>query len=94
MASYVYRCSSDGAFDVHRPLGQAPGCTACPACGGAARRVFTAPLLGRLDAGVVRAYDAAARSAHSPAIVSAPPGLHVPPQRPTLNPSSHRLPRP
>lgn len=91
MVTYVYRCLSDGSFDLRRPFGQAVELATCPTCGAAARRVFTSPLLGTLDARVNRAYDDAARSADTPAVVSALPGPR--PQRP-LNPAVRRLPRP
>lgn len=40
MPTYDYACGDCGGFDAFRPLAQRNEPCACPACGGAAQRVF------------------------------------------------------
>ncbi|MGC4076053.1 MAG: zinc ribbon domain-containing protein [Rubrivivax sp.] len=96
MALYEYLCADHGPFDRHWPLGTAPAEAECPHCGGAARRVFSAPMLrtGRRSEWTA-ALDHAEKSRHEPDVVSAPPSLARSPRPATpLNPALFTLPRP
>lgn len=93
MATYTYRCTADGPVDVALPIGTAPGAISCPACGTAAGRVFTAPMLGLADRRRTAVLD------HTEASRSAPPVVTSLPQAPRgpaprLDPRTARLPRP
>ena len=55
MATYQYRCGSDGAWDVSAPIGTAPTTAACPTCGTGARRVFSPPFLALAPRALVAA---------------------------------------
>jgi putative FmdB family regulatory protein len=70
MPTYPYRCTICGPFDVSRSLGQARPEEPCQACGGQARRVFTAPLLNRTPVALARALRAQEAGAHEPRVVS------------------------
>ncbi|MFI7497656.1 FmdB family zinc ribbon protein [Streptomyces sp. NPDC049687] len=76
MATYRYRCTDCGPFDVIRPIGRALPQEPCEVCGEQARRVFTAPMLGRTSAALARALHAQEASAHEPRVVT-----DVPPAR-------------
>ena len=95
MTLYAYRCGEDGPLDVVRPLGTAPPTISCPTCGGAAARVFSAPMLGGTRRDRVAAIDRAEASRTEPAVVSAPPPRTSRPSRPArLDPRTAALPRP
>ena len=96
MATYAYRCTEDGPFDVTAPIGTAPAAPACPRCGGTGRRVWTAPRLSSADPRRMALLDATKATADRPAVVDA-----VPPRtgsRRTVsarsNPMLAKLPRP
>ncbi|SDZ61081.1 hypothetical protein SAMN05421684_7180 [Asanoa ishikariensis] len=74
MATYVYRCPSDGDFEVRIPLGAATASVPCAQCAGAAGRVWSAPHLGRTPRPLTDAIDRAGRSAEAPQVVSRLPG--------------------
>jgi putative FmdB family regulatory protein len=95
MALYEYRCELDGAFELARPLGTAPGAAACPVCTGESRRVFTSPMLrSSIPRAVVAAVDHAEKSRTEPEVVtSLPPSRKRTPTAP-LTPTLARLPRP
>lgn len=95
MPSYEFRCTC-GGFRVVRPMAASSEPVACPRCGRTAQRVFGAPALRGMDAGMRRALDASARSAEAPTVVSSPPsydrrrrGTPV-----STDPRHARLPRP
>ncbi|MBT2209769.1 MULTISPECIES: FmdB family zinc ribbon protein [Actinomadura] len=92
MVTYRYRCSGCGSFDLALPMGQAAPERPCAECGGAARRVFTAPALGRAGSPLSRARAAQEASAHEPRVVtrSAEPRRPAPPS----DPRHAKLPRP
>jgi predicted nucleic acid-binding Zn ribbon protein len=93
MATYRYRCDPDGPVDVVLPIGTAPATIACPRCGAASARVFTAPMLGLADRGRMAVIDHAEASRSEPAVVSSlPPGPRRPAPRP--DPRTSLLPRP
>lgn len=96
MATYEFRCDTDGTIAQTMPLGQAPPAVSCPACGSAARRVFSAPQLRLGDSRARRVIDATHRSAHEPAVVSSPIGRATGPRprRPQADPRTATLPRP
>lgn len=93
MALYDYRCSGCGVFEGRYPMGTAPASRPCPICAGSSPRVLSAPALlsGRTPA--VRAVEADRRSAHEPAVVTAPPPRPIRPT-PRHDPRQARLPRP
>ncbi|GIF45904.1 zinc ribbon protein [Asanoa ferruginea] len=81
MATYVYRCPSDGDFEVLVALGAAALTVPCAQCGDDARRVWSAPHLGRTPRRVSTAIEHAGRSAETPQVVSRPPGTRPAPAR-------------
>ena len=93
MATYTYRCATDGPVDVRRPIGTAPVSVPCPACGATSSRVITAPMLGLADPGRMALLDRSARSRFEPDVVSS---LPTPPRTraPRLDPRTRKLPRP
>jgi putative FmdB family regulatory protein len=81
MATYAYRCARCGPFDLRLPIGTAPGRAACPACGGASRRVFTAPALASTPREVAALRDREEASGTEPEVVTSPlPGRPMPPR--------------
>jgi putative FmdB family regulatory protein len=97
VATYEYRCEQDGVFEVMRPLGTAPALVGCPACGQAARRMISAPMLRTgTHSAWTAAIDRAEKSRFEPEVVSAPPS-HGARRRTTvlpLTPILRGLPRP
>lgn len=95
MATYQYRCSTHGLFDVGLPMGTATPRRACPHCDAAAPRVYAAPLLSLAPRELVAAIDRTERTRDEPDVVAAPAGpsrRRVPTAPP--NPALRRLPRP
>jgi putative FmdB family regulatory protein len=92
--TYSYRCQRCGDFAVARPMSDVTGTASCPVCGDAARRVFAAPGLRTLDAGVRQALDTSARSASEPTVVSSVPGRSRRATPVTRDPRHATLPRP
>jgi putative FmdB family regulatory protein len=92
--TYDYRCSRCGGFELLRPLAKADAEASCPGCGDAARRIFTAPALRRLDPALRRALDAGAGSAEAPRVVNTVPGRSRRATPITTDPRHARLPRP
>lgn len=88
MATYAYRCQECGPFEVRLPMGTAGEVSGCPACGSPARRVFTAPGLGRSSPALSAARAREERSQEAPEVVT-----RVTPERPE-HPALSRLPRP
>ncbi len=78
MPLYAFECRECGPFDAVRPAASAGAVFACPACGGAARRVFTPPGLALLPAGLRRARDREEKSAFQPDVVSTKEGRPMP----------------
>jgi putative FmdB family regulatory protein len=96
VAIYEYRCDNDGAFEISRPLGEAPGSSACPVCRGEARRVFSKPMLSSVPRALVAAIDHAEQTRHEPDIVNSLPPAGPRKRTPVLplTPTLRRLPRP
>jgi putative FmdB family regulatory protein len=96
MAIYEYRCDEDGVFEISRPLGAAPGSSACPVCLGEARRVFSKPMLSSAPRALVAAIDHAEKTRHEPDIVTSlpPTGARKRTAVLPLTPTLRRLPRP
>jgi len=97
MATYGYRCTQDGPFDVTAPIGTAPAEPRCPRCGGAGRRVWTAPRLSTADRRRMALIDATKATADRPAVVDSPPPPRTTSRRTvsaSTNPMLARLPRP
>ncbi|MEY8016574.1 FmdB family zinc ribbon protein [Mycobacterium servetii] len=96
MATYAYRCTQHGEFDVRCPLGTAPAESACPVCNGWAGRVFRAPMLSLAPRALVTAIDRTEKSRDEPEVVSALPPRSAPAHNPApaQNPAWRRLPRP
>ena len=78
MPVYAFTCACCGPFDLVRPMGQAGAPARCPACGGDARRVFTAPGLALLASPVRRTLNMEEKSAHEPAVVAQKRGRPLP----------------
>lgn len=96
MATYAYRCTQDGPFDVSAPIGTAPDTPSCPRCGGSGRRVWTAPRVSSADPRRMALHDATRATADRPPVVDALPSQTgsrrtVPV---TTDPRHARLPRP
>lgn len=94
MPRYDFRCTC-GDFTAFYAMAAVPTATDCPQCGSSARRVMTAPHLGRTASATFGLMDRAARSAHEPEVVSgALPGARRRPGTPvTTNPLHQKLPR-
>jgi putative FmdB family regulatory protein len=97
MAIYEYRCDRDGGFELMLPLGTAPDESACPDCGGEARRVFSPPLLkSGMPRALMAALDHEEKTRYEPDVVTKlppkPPHKRTPVAR--LTPALARLPRP
>jgi putative FmdB family regulatory protein len=96
MATYQYRCSQDGDFDVRRPIGTATPKTQCPICRRDAARVFRAPMLSLAPRALVSAIDRTEKTRDEPDVVTAIPTRATRPRTPaaTQNPAWRRLPKP
>ena len=96
MAIYEYRCDTDGAFEVMRPMGTPSASTACPVCNSEARRVFSKPMLARTPRAVVTAIDHAEKTRDEPEVVTSLPPAGARRRTPVLplTPTLRRLPRP
>jgi len=78
MPLYAYECGACGPFEAFRPVTSAGAAFVCPACGGAARRLFTPPGLALLPAPLRRARDREEKSAFAPDVVSTKVGRPMP----------------
>ncbi len=94
MPTYSHTCPTCGTFDRIRPMAAASAPADCPQCERPARRVFGAPALRSLDAGLRGALDASHRSADAPAVVTSTPRRTGRTQRRASDPRQLRLPRP
>lgn len=94
MPTYSYRCPVCGPFDRNRPMAESGAPANCPDCSRSGRRVFGAPALRALPAGLRTALDAQHRSADAPAVVTALPPRTGRTQRRVTDPRQARLPRP
>jgi putative FmdB family regulatory protein len=74
MPLYAFECPGCGPFELRTEVG-ATG--RCPACGDAARRVFTPPGLASIARPLRRALEMEERSAHEPAVVTETRGRHL-----------------
>lgn len=73
MASYEYGCEGCGPFTLRAPIGTAAQQAACPACGGEARRVFSAPMVRQMPSALSRAVRRGEATASTPAVVDRVP---------------------
>src|SRR5664279_4594314 len=97
MPLYEYRCDRDGDFEITRRLGTAPDTATCSACGGSARRIFSAAMIRNGSrAPYFAAIEHAEKSRYEPAVVSALPPNSARRSTPVLplTPTLRRLPRP
>jgi putative FmdB family regulatory protein len=96
MPIYEYRCERDGAFEITRRLGTALERATCSACGGPARRVFSAAMIQNGSrAPFFAAMEQAEKSRYEPAVVSGLPASAKQPARVLpLTPTLRRLPQP
>ncbi|MBA2577141.1 MAG: zinc ribbon domain-containing protein [Euzebyaceae bacterium] len=96
MATYEFRCTDDGVFDVVAPMGKAGQRQACPTCGHDSARVFAAPMLGLADRRIVAALDRADKTRDEPDVVTSLPASGARKRTRTAppNPALNRLPRP
>lgn len=94
MPTYAFRCAACGDFDAVLPMASVPAQLDCRACGGAARRIYSAPHLGAGWSTAMELLDATGRTASEPAVVASVPGRRTSPRPVTRNPLHARLPRP
>jgi putative FmdB family regulatory protein len=95
MALYEYRCSSDGPFEVSRPIGTATETVPCKFCGGPALRVITAARIRNAARSAWHAaIDQADKSRYEPEVVTALPSAGPGPRRGAIHPAMLNLPRP
>lgn len=66
MPLYEYRCETHGCFDERRPFAECNAPMACPQCGAACERVFTAPRLRGLATSTRIAHERNEKSRHQP----------------------------
>lgn len=66
MPLYEFDCATCGPFDAWRSMAEAGAPMACPRCGGAAERRFSAPVLGLPSPGTQRRIE----RARAPKVVS------------------------
>lgn len=94
MAIYQFRCHEHGRIELEAAMGTAPPTLPCPDCDRQARRVFSAPMLGRTPHVVATAFERSERSADQPDVVtSLPPRTgRADQQRYTHDPKHRRLP--
>ncbi|MBS1889100.1 MAG: zinc ribbon domain-containing protein [Actinobacteria bacterium] len=97
MTTYEYRCDGDGALqEAEFPLGSAPQAIACGRCGGEARRVFSAPMVGSSRRDLAAMIGRAEKSRTDPDLATSLPPASGRRRTPTapLTPALKRLPRP
>lgn len=92
MATYEYRCSDCGRFEVRLPMGTAEAVRRCPSCCSPARRLFTAPSLTTVSPALSAALTREEQSRDVPEVVTSVPSTVRRPSRP--HPALSRLPRP
>jgi putative FmdB family regulatory protein len=92
--TYVFRCPACGDFDAVFPMASIPARLDCRACGGGARRIFSAPHLGVGSSTAMKLLDATMRTADEPAVVESPPDVRTSPRPVSRNPLHAKLPRP
>lgn len=95
MTVYQFSCAEHGALELEAAIGTAPQTLSCPDCGGQARRVFSAPMLGRFPRTVATAIEHAESSGDAPQVVHSVPHRTgtAAGQRYTHNPVHRRLPK-
>lgn len=95
MVLYVFRCESGcGTIKQLYSMSSRPDVIECPGCNSAARRLISAPNIGRGGVGMAL-QDATRATADRPAVVSSPtPGARRRQQKITTNPLHQKLPRP
>ncbi|MFJ4651966.1 FmdB family zinc ribbon protein [Nocardia sp. NPDC088792] len=91
MPYYEFCCRSCGSFDRSHPMATVPDVAPCPGCALPARRRMTGGALLHTGSTATRLLDATARTAHEPAVVTAPPARTT--TRISRNPLHHKLPR-
>ncbi|MDR1189267.1 MAG: hypothetical protein LBK95_17755 [Bifidobacteriaceae bacterium] len=76
MPNYAYRCDQHAVFTMAVPLAEAiadaMATVACPTCGRATRRVYTAPMIN-FGGALHKAIDASKATADAPAVVTSIP---------------------
>jgi putative FmdB family regulatory protein len=73
MPTYAFRCVACGDFDAVFLMTTVPAQLDCQVCGGAARRIFSAPHLGVGSSTAMKLLDATKRTASEPAVVESLP---------------------
>jgi putative FmdB family regulatory protein len=94
MPMYAFRCPTCGDFDAFFPMASVPTRPPCRACGETARRIFSAPHLGRGTSTAMKLLDATERTASEPAVVQSPPRPRTTRRPVSRNPLHAQLPRP
>jgi putative FmdB family regulatory protein len=85
MPVYEFECDAHGTFDEQRPMSLARASAACPACGGQARRVLSAPHVAQLATSERRARDVNERSRHEPRLAQREPPRSQDPPSPRMH---------
>lgn len=94
MPTYTFECAAHAAFDLRLAMSEDTASASCPQCGAAARRRYHAPTLRSGNDSARRLLDATQRSAHEPALVTAPPPRRAHRRPTTTDPRTAKLPRP
>lgn len=94
MILYAFRCTSGcGTTQQMHPMDSRPDEVDCPTCLAPARRMISAPHLGRSGGAAMALHDATRATAERPAVVSSPtPRTSGRPV--STNPLHQKLPRP
>jgi putative FmdB family regulatory protein len=96
VATYEFRCGTDGLFEVSVAMGSASASMDCPVCGGAGVRVYSVPRLSLARRDLVKVIDDAAATSERPQVVSSIPAGKARRRTPMApaDPRLARLPRP
>jgi putative FmdB family regulatory protein len=94
MPTYAFRCASCDDFDAVFPMASVPAQLDCRTCGGAARRIPSAPHIGAGSSTTMRLLDATKRTASEPDVAESLPGRRSSPRPVSHNPLHAKLPRP
>ncbi|MFZ3451823.1 FmdB family zinc ribbon protein [Arthrobacter sp. 7Tela_A1] len=94
MPLYAYRCSHCSDFELHSPMQQVRDEVPCPDCGGASKRLISAPYLSKASSSAWKLIEGTARTAAEPAVVTSPGARPRRSSGTTSNPLHQKLPRP
>ncbi len=72
MPTYDFLCDDCGPFEERRPFEETADSAVCPACNGAARRLYSMPNTRRMPAALSGTMDRAEKSAYEPEVARRP----------------------